>query len=67
MKDGRAVGKTLPTDKRSVTIGNLDIGNRYSFQVVPITDQPGGIHLRDGDGKILILRGEKIEILFISK
>lgn len=63
MKDGRAVGKTLSTDKRSVTIGDLDIGNRYSFQVVPITDQPGGIQLREGDGKILLLTTKNSNII----
>ena len=63
MKDGRAVGKTLSTDKRSVTIGDLDIGNRYSFQVVPITDQPVGIQLREGDGKILLLTTKNSNII----
>ncbi|CAM4854988.1 unnamed protein product [Rotaria socialis] len=49
LKNGRSLGKSLSTDKQRVLINDLEIGNRYSFQVVPITNQPGGILLRKGD------------------
>lgn len=50
LKDGRAIGKQLPVDKREMLIGDLDLGNRYSIQILPITDQPGGTLIRLGEG-----------------
>ncbi|UJR33951.1 hypothetical protein I4U23_021369 [Adineta vaga] len=49
LKDGRSIGKALPVNKRRTSIHELDEGNRYAIQVVPITDQPGGILFRKGE------------------
>ncbi|CAF2333699.1 unnamed protein product [Rotaria sp. Silwood2] len=49
LKNGRTIGKSLSVDKRRASINDLEPGNRYSLQVVPITDQPGGIGLRTGE------------------
>ena len=53
MKDDRAIGKTLSRDQRFATITGLELGNRYSIQVLPLTNQPGGTPLRTGEGEIL--------------
>lgn len=65
MKNGRAIGKSVPLDKRRASINDLEIGARYSLQVVPITDQPGGIIFRTGEGLIKKFRTKrKISIFF---
>lgn len=56
MKNNRAIGKTLSRDQRTTTINDLDIGNRYSIQILPVTDQPGGTALRTGEGQIFAFR-----------
>ena len=51
MSNGRSIGKALPVDRRRASINDLEPGQRYSLQVVPITDQPGGVLFRKGEGK----------------
>ena len=51
LKNGRAIGKSIPANQRRTSVNDLNVGNRYSFQVVPITDQPGGTAIRSGEGK----------------
>jgi hypothetical protein len=50
LKNGRAIGKSIPVDKRRASIHDLELGNRYSLQVVPITNQPDGTLFRTGEG-----------------
>ncbi|CAF0725940.1 unnamed protein product [Rotaria sordida] len=69
LKNGRAIGKSLSTDKRRVSINDLELGNRYSLQVVPISDQPGGTLLHTGeeydpDRHGHYLPGPKLEVEF---
>jgi hypothetical protein len=40
----------MPIDKRRASIHDLEIGNRYSLQVVPITNQFGGTLFQTGEG-----------------
>lgn len=50
LKDGRVYGKLLGLNERQLFINDLKMGNRYSLQILPITDQPGAQHLRTGEG-----------------
>ena len=52
LKNGRAIGKQLPVDTRRATINDLEIGHRYSIQIVSISDQSGGTLIRPGEGYI---------------
>ncbi|CAF1469981.1 unnamed protein product, partial [Adineta ricciae] len=69
LNNGRSIGKALPVDRRRASISDLEPGQRYSLQVVPITDQPGGVLFRkgeeyDADRHGHYLPSEKLEIDF---
>lgn len=50
MKNGRALGKPIPADKRRASIHELEIGHRYALQIVPITNQVGCNPFQIGEG-----------------
>ncbi|CAF0883109.1 unnamed protein product [Adineta steineri] len=69
LKNGRSIGKSIPLDQRRASIKDLELGSRYAFQVVPITDQPGGTLFRKGeeydpDRHGHYLPGEKLDVEF---
>ncbi|UJR13408.1 hypothetical protein I4U23_000423 [Adineta vaga] len=39
LKNGRPIGKPIPVDQRRASIHDLEVGNRYSLQVIPVTNQ----------------------------
>ncbi|CAF4327713.1 unnamed protein product, partial [Rotaria sordida] len=49
LKNGRAIGPSIPIDKRRTSIHDLEVGNRYSLQVVPLTNQSGGTLFQTGE------------------
>ncbi|CAF0740560.1 unnamed protein product, partial [Didymodactylos carnosus] len=49
LKNGKAIGKQLPIEKNRASITDLEVGNRYSLQVVPLTDHPSGNAFRIGE------------------
>ncbi|CAF4237631.1 unnamed protein product [Rotaria socialis] len=69
LKNGRAISKTIPIDKRRASIHDLDIGNRYSLQIVPITNQLGCNPFQLGEEydpelHIYFLPGPKLDVDF---
>ncbi|CAF1293197.1 unnamed protein product [Rotaria sordida] len=71
LKNGRAIGPSIPIDKRRTSIHDLEVGNRYSLQVVPLTNQSGGTLFQTGEEydperHIYFLPGPKLDVDFID-
>ncbi|CAF1524841.1 unnamed protein product [Rotaria sp. Silwood1] len=69
LKNDRAIGPSISLDKRRVSIHDLEVGNQYLLQVVPLTNQSGSIPFQTGEEydperHIYCLPGPKLDVDF---